>query len=118
MIPTIQTSVPSLVSSLLALEGGGARRPYCRVEEKVNQTSCCCSVSLSMNGDHFGNELVSAVVAPSATPPLLALSSAIGALPPLEIDVRNMVAVASVSPSQDLSGAAPAAAVTVQVDSS
>ena len=72
-----------------------------------------------MNGDHFGNELVSAVVVPSATPGPLALVSGIGALPPLEIEVRNIVAVASVSASHDLSGAAPAVGVpAVQVDSS
>src|SRR5579863_583895 len=119
MIPTIQTSVPILVSSLLADEAGGARRPYCRVEEKVSQTSCCCSVSCSTNGAHFGNELVSAVAPMSATPGPLALASGIGEVPPLEIEVRNIVAVASVSASHDLSGARPADAGTVvQVDSS
>src|SRR5436305_10355419 len=114
---TIQTRVPSLVSLLSAVDGGGARSPYCRVEEKVNQTSCCCSLSFSMKGDHLGNELVSAVVAPSATPPRLALSSAIGVPPPL-IFVRNIVAVASVSASHDRSGAMPAVGVPLQVDSS
>ena len=70
-----------------------------------------------MKGAHLGNELVSAVVA------------AVGHAAAVGVgerdrrrrrcsDVSNIVAVASVSASQDLSGGWPAVGVPVQVDSS
>jgi hypothetical protein len=59
-MPTIQMSVPVL-DSLVSLGVGGDRSPYCRVEEKVSQTSLSVSFRFEMKGDHLGKELVSAV---------------------------------------------------------
>src|SRR6185312_13887370 len=115
-MPTIQINVPLVVSPVSA-GAGGVRRPYCRVDEKVNQRTLLISSSFCTKGAHLGNELVSAVVVPSPTPGPLARASGIGAVPDRE--VKNMVAVASVSASHDLSGACPSAGVPlVQVDSS
>src|SRR6185437_12378580 len=112
-------SVPVLASALFVDDGGGGRRPYWRVDEKVSHTSLSSSLRLETKGDHLGNELVSAVVVLSAIPGPLALASMTGFAPPLEIEVRKMVAVASVSASHETSGAAPAVGVpAVQVDSS
>src|SRR5579871_2581155 len=95
----------------------GARRPYCRVEENVTQMIWCSSSSFWMNGAHLGYELVRTVLPLSATPGLFALVSAIGVAPPSE--VRNIVAVGSVSASHDLSAGCPKVGVPfVQVDSS
>src|SRR5579871_5670949 len=91
--PTIQISVPFVVSPVSA-GAGGDRRPYCRVDEKVNQSTCFISSRRSMNGAHLGNEFVSAVAPPSATPGLLALASNTGVAPSSE--VRKIVAVMSV----------------------
>src|SRR5450755_961006 len=66
-MPTIQMSVPFVVSPVLA-GAGGDRRPYCRVDEKVNHTTCRISSNCSMKGAHLGKELVSAVAPISATP--------------------------------------------------
>src|SRR5450631_602802 len=114
--PTIQMRVPFVFSPVLA-GAGGDRRPYCRVDEKVNQRTWRISSSCSMKGAHLGNEFVSAVAPLSPTPGLLALVKATGVAP--LSDVRKIVAVMSVSASQDLSGAAPVFGVPlVQVDSS
>jgi len=90
--PTIQMSVPMSVSSWEA-GAGGERRPYWRVDENVSQMRWFISSRSSMNGAHLGNELVSAVLPLSATPGLLAATSARGARP--DSDVRKIVAVAS-----------------------
>src|SRR5579871_3772869 len=80
---------------------GGERSPYCRVEENVTQMIWCISSSFWMNGAQRGYELVRTVLPLSATPGLFAFVSGIGAAPPRE--VRNIVAVGSVSASHDLS---------------
>src|ERR1700726_3770314 len=97
LIPTIQISVP-LVVSLVSAGAGGERSPYWRVEENVSQTILSSSSSCSTKGAHLGNEFVSAVLPASATPGPLALASATAAAFGAS-GAMYILAVASVSAS-------------------
>jgi hypothetical protein len=82
--------------------GGGWRRPYWRIDEKVSQRRFCCSESWNTNGAHLGNELVRLVFPASATPGVFARPSAAGCPAAGGRDIVQIVAVGSESASHSI----------------
>src|SRR5579863_7312502 len=109
-MPTIQMSVPTLLSSFD--RAGGGRSPYCLVDENVTHMSFDASDSLKTKGAHFGKELVKLVLPASATPGAFARPSAAGENWAGGRTPVHSVAVASVSASQSSPYVSPA----MQVD--
>src|SRR4051812_40185141 len=99
--PTIQISVPDVLS-LLLFDGGG-RSPYWRIDDTVSHSSVCCSSSANVNGAHLGNELVRLVVALSATPGASAAASSTGLVAAGGSGVAHIFADGSLSASHDMS---------------